>query len=765
MNSWPRSKSAKLLLTLMVLAIATTVHRALYSKLGVGVPFLFYYPAVVISGWLGGLWFGLLATVSAAVLAGYFFIPPESSMAISDPQSVLRLAIFLLSGILISFLSESLHQTGLQSFASETREKEQRERLHVILSSIGDAVIATDRFGRIEFMNGIAQTLTGWGQRDAVGKPLDEIFKIVNEETRENVDNPALLAMKQGVTFGLSNHTLLISRDGHEIPIDDSGAPVKASDGSIVGAVLIFRDISERRRDEHARTMLSYIVQSSDDAIISKSLEGIITSWNSAAERMFGWTSDEAVGKPITIVIPPDRLHEEKGILERLRRGERIDHFETIRISKDGRLMNISLTVSPIRDSTGRIIGASKIARDITQQKMAEQERTELLRREQAALAQSEAANLTKDQFLATASHELRTPLNAIFGWVRLLSTGTLDASGVTRAIETIEQSARAQARLIDDLLDVSRIASGKLQLNFELLDLGKIIRDAIETIRPIAVTKSIEIVTVVDRAAAMMTGDSTRLQQVIWNLLSNALKFTQNGGKVEVRLEKVDSQAQITVSDTGIGISEQFLPYLFEPFRQADGKDTRRHGGLGLGLAIVRHLVEMHGGTIVASSSGEGHGATFVVRLPLKAVAVHVLEQREKQASLPQLDKVKALVVDDEASARELMSAVLQKCGAEVVAVGSVPEALSAIVEWQPNVVVSDIAMPDQSGYDLITKIRALKPEQGGNIPAVAVTAYTKMEDRMKALAAGFQSHVAKPVEPGELALVVASLLHMEKQ
>lgn len=767
-----RSNLLKLFITVAIVGGATLIHLLLERSLGSGVPFILYYPAVVLSAWSGGLRFGILSVLLSAIVSSIFFIDPQHALGISDPAGPVRLAVFIISGILISLLAEDLHKESKKSHVSETLEKDEREKLQVILSSIGDGVIATDAEGRVVFMNRVAESLTRWTEEEATGKNLAEVCRIINEETRVPVNNPALLAMKEGISFGLANHSVLVRKDGTEIPIDDSGAPIRNSHGKTIGAVLIFRDITDRRRDEQTRALLSYIVQSSDDAIIGKNLEGIVSSWNAAAERMFGWTAIEAIGRPITIIIPEDRLREEKDILERLRRGERIDHFETTRVAKDGRKIDLSLTISPIRDSNGRIIGASKIARDITELKRAAEERVRLLQREKAARTEAEAANRTKDEFLATVSHELRTPLNAILGWVRLLSAGALEPSAVTRAIETIEQSAKAQSRLIDDLLDVSRITSGKLQLNFEPVDIVRIIEATLDTMRPVAETKSIHIVSKLNPPAGIIVGDSTRLQQVIWNLVSNAVKFTPIGGRIEVRLDRTDSEAEISVEDTGIGISPEFLPHLFEAFRQADGKDTRRHGGLGLGLAIVRHLVEMHGGTASAKSRGEGRGSTFIVRLPIKAAQVRAGDQLPEPArprmvaeQLPRLHRVRALVVDDEASARDIVTAVLKQCGAEVTAVSSAAEALSALTQWQPNVLVSDIAMPEQNGYELISKIRTLKPQEGGNIPAVALTAYAKADDRLKALAAGFQSHLAKPFEPGELALVVANLVQLDKQ
>jgi PAS domain S-box-containing protein len=499
-------------------------------------------------------------------------------------------------------------------------------------------------------MNSVTESLTGWNRREAIGRPLEEIFKIVNAQTRQPTENPVARVLREGAVVGLANHTRLIARGGAEIPIDDSAAPIKSA-GGLVGVVMVFRDVTQRHQ--------------------------------------------------------------------------------------------------------------------------AEEERERLLAREKAARAEAESANRAKDEFLATVSHELRTPLNAILGWSRLLRIGQLDARAAGNAIEIVENNAKAQAQLIEDLLDVSRIISGKLRINYEQVNLVTVIEAALETARPAAQAKSIRLSAELNSTAGAVMGDATRLQQVIWNLLSNAVKFTPKDGRVEIRLERDDSHAQITVGDTGQGISPEFLPHVFDRFQQADSKDTRRHGGLGLGLAIVRHLVEMHGGAVKADSPGEGQGATFTVRLPLKTSQTEAGKIVEEQAAnssplldrLPALDGVDVLAVDDEASAREIITAVLTQCGATVTAVASAADAITALAQSRPDVLVSDIGMPDENGYELIGKVRRLKPEQGGNIPAVALTAYARTEDRMRALAAGFQSHVPKPVEPAELALVVASLMHGKRE
>jgi PAS domain S-box-containing protein len=832
---------------------------------------------------------------------------------------------------------------------------------------------------------------------------------------------------------------------------------------------------------ELAPYWLSSLIESADDAIISKTLDGIITSWNKGAERIFGYVAEEVLGKPITIIIPPDHLQEEPAILARLRAGERVEHFETVRMRKDGQLLAISLTVSPIKGANGQIVGASKIARDITEQvqgqralaeatqrlklalaaahlgdwiwdastnlvtlsdtaaeifgvpsglKMTREELHKLLEPEdgdraraiteaalanhtdyeieyrlnrpdnsdawisakgrgiydqngsvigqlgfvqdismrkrneqtlreqaealkilnevvkvisaeldlhktvqavtdaatgltgaqygsffynvlneegssymlftlagaprelfdhlpmpratdlfgptfrgegvvrignvrldprygknspyygmpddhlpvtsylavpvvsrscevlgglffghpdpdafterdemvvaglaaQAAVAmdnarlyeaakraradaeraaadkerlfrQAEESSRLKEEFLATISHELRTPLSAILGWARMLRMGQLSEENAAKALDTIERNARAQAQLVDDLLDVSRIITGKLRMNVQPADPNSFIEAAVEAVKPAADAKGVRIHKVIDTGLISIPGDPVRLQQVVWNLLSNAIKFTPRGGHVQIRSERVNSHLEIVVSDTGQGIAPDFLPHVFDRFRQADQKTSRHHGGMGLGLAIVRHLVEMHGGTVHANSKGEGHGSTFTVMLPITPVyqvdpsgaRVHPAARDLLPADdncTDRLDGIRILVVDDEADTRELLREGLQYCGAKVSVAANAAEALDALTTTSPDVLISDIGMPGVDGYDLIRQVRELPRERGGTIPAIALTAYTRTEDRLQSLRAGYDMHVPKPVELAELVAVAATVV-----
>ncbi|HEX7295535.1 MAG TPA: PAS domain S-box protein, partial [Pyrinomonadaceae bacterium] len=557
--------------------------------------------------------------------------------------------------------------------------------------------------------------------------------------------------------------------------------PHKDKSGAVVGWMASITDLTDRRRAEEAQRKtqnelhevrrrtekdlqhLASIVENTDDVIVGRDLEGFITSWNAAAERLFGYTAAEMIGQPLTILSPPDRQKEDPEILARLRRGERLEHFETVRRAKDGRLIEVSITTSPIRDAGGRVIGFSKIARDITDQKKAEAERDALLKSEHAARAQAEDANRVKDEFLAVLSHELRTPLNAILGWANLLRTGKLDSQNVERALEIVERNATAQSKLIEGVLDVSRIVSGKLQLDIRPLQLSTIIESAVDSVRPMADAKNMKLrVNNGFESEPLVNGDSSRLQQVVWNLLSNAVKFSPAGGEIEVSLQRVDSSVEIVVEDHGQGIPSEFLPHVFDRFRQQDSTTTRKHGGLGLGLAIVRHLVELHGGIVIAESEGAGKGATFRVRLKAITKEAESLS-RGRTGQLPSIDPkaaltgLKILVVDDHEDGREVLAEMLSMCDAEVKVAASANEAISTIGEWRPQVIVSDISMPDVDGYAFIRQLRQIESHR--DIPAIAVTAHALAEDRERALAAGFQNHLAKPIQLTELALSIATI------
>jgi PAS domain S-box-containing protein len=437
--------------------------------------------------------------------------------------------------------------------------------------------------------------------------------------------------------------------------------------------------------------------------------------------------------------------------------------------------MQQTARISPLIAEDGRVIGTMTVIEDVTERVTREAElqaqvdaRTQTLAREKAARQEAEEANRLKDEFLATVSHELRTPLTAILGWSNMLLAGRLKGEAHDHALEIIHRNAQSQNQLISDLLDVSRIISGKLRLDLRTVELPAIIEAAVEATRPAAEAKGVRLTTALDPHSGPINGDADRLQQVVWNLLTNAIKFTPEEGEVLVKLESADSRVEITVRDSGIGVPAEFLPHIFERFRQADPGTNRIHGGMGLGLSIVRQLVELHGGTVKAESKGEGKGTTFTVSLPfvnfrrgsgraerLPAGAVGHAEIN----CPPSLQGLRVLAVDDEADTREMIRAVLEHCKMEVITAASASDALEAIVQLRPDILISDLGMPGEDGYALIAKVRALPAERGGHIPAAALTAYVRGEDRVKVLRSGFQLHVSKPLEPNELVAVVANL------
>ncbi len=870
----------------------------------------------------------------------------------------------------------------------------------VTLASIGDAVLTTDTEGRVTFVNRVAVELTGWSPDAAVGRPVDEVFRIVEEATRRPVESPVARVLREGVVVGLANHTVLVARDGRDIPVDDSGAPIVDERGAVIGVVLVFHDVSERRRLQHelaallsrehaarvsaeaaerraefldeATTLLSSsldyettlgtlsrlavprladlcavdmvdeqgelrrlavshvdpekadlarrmrdrhgfaassltleAVRSGKAQFVPQVTEAHLAAASHGPEHLAMY---RALGVSSAIVVPLAARGRVLGVITLVtsESGRRYDHgdlalaqdlayraalavdnakllreaerrrreaeiltelvrsinaateLDTIlkRVAEGGReLCGSDLCAIALRDaesgemvfryragtlyrSDGRFVAVPgrgvgglvlvsgrpersadiqadpRLDPDATYVAAVTEERlvsamavpirlegsiegllyvnnrtarsftdhdeavlvqladhaavaitnARVLADARTARTMAEAASRAKDEFLATMSHELRTPLTSILGWSRMLGTGTLDSASSARALDAIERNARAQAQLVEDLLDVSRIITGKLRLDVRPVDLVAVIEAAIDSVRPAAQAKAIRLVSTLDPRAGVVAGDSDRLQQIAWNLLSNAIKYTPRDGRVDVGLEPGEHAAVMTVRDTGQGIAPAFLPYVFERFRQGQPPPGGQPRGLGLGLAIVRHLVELHGGTVEAASDGEGRGATFTVTIPTVPVAPHAAPATGHRPlavrDLPSLADVTVLVVDDDLDTRELLRAILSQCGAAVVSAASAGEALAFLAHGRADVLVSDLAMPGDDGLALMRKIRAGADGVAARIPAIALTAYARAQDRTAALLSGFQAHVPKPTDPHELTVVIATLL-----
>lgn len=532
-----------------------------------------------------------------------------------------------------------------------------------------------------------------------------------------------------------------------------------------IKALLRMREAEEARRETEQRYELLFESSSLPTWICDlESFEFLAV--NQAAVRQYGYSREEFLAMSIRDIQLVEDVSAKESYVSRIPDAV-ANASEWRHKTKNGTIIVVEVIWHELLYGGRR--AALVLANDITGRKRAEEGREQLLDKEQKAREEAEAANHAKDEFLATVSHELRAPLNAMLGWAQILRSTRVDDKTLAHAIEIIERSARTQSRLIEDLLDTARIVSGKLRLDIQPVDLTSLIENAVEVLRPASEAKQIDIQLKLSAGREVITGDPDRLQQVVWNLLSNAIKFTPKGGRAEVRLERVDPHVRMTVSDTGRGISPEYLPFIFDRFHQADSSSTRRSTGLGLGLSLVRHLVELHGGSVYARSPGEGQGASFIINLPLRAVLPQANDGERPVfggvgvLGAPSLEGVWALVVDDEDDARELVATLLQQCGASVTAVASAHEALAVLAADEhgrrPDVVVSDVSMPEVDGYELMRRVRELPPEMGGRIPAVALTAFGRSVDRIRALSAGFQMHMPKPVEPAELATVVASL------
>ncbi|RKH82591.1 PAS domain S-box protein [Corallococcus sp. AB032C] len=663
-------------------------------------------------------------------------------------------------------LTQAVIPFAFDSAERHHAEVEDRERFFQLSP---DMFCVAGLDGYFKRVNTYFVSVLGWSEAELYQRPFMELVHPDDQaSTREEMRK-----LSHGIpTLRFQNR--FRTRDGRYRWLAWASRPVLEL-GLIYAAA---RDITEQKTVAQEREQLLEAVRDSEARFRNMAdhapvmlwvtdVQGATTYMNRGWYAFTGQTEATGLGFGWLDAIHPDDLEQTQRTFTESNTARRPFRLDYRLRGTDGHYRWAVDTGSPRFDADGHFLGYIGSVIDISDRKQSEVEREALLARESAARHEAEEANQLKDEFLATISHELRTPLTAILGWVQLLRTGNLPAPRQERALETIERNARAQGELIEDLLDVSRIVSGKLKLDVSPVDLSAVVQQALESVRPAADARHIDVRATVDTTSSVM-GDPHRLQQVAWNLLSNAVKFTPKGGHVRLVVSRRDSIVELSVEDTGQGISEAFLPHVFERFRQADGGSTRKTGGLGLGLAIVRHIVEMHGGTVSAASDGEGRGATFTVRLPLSVTQWRdptmppspkppVAERMPSPP--PELGGVRVLVVDDEEDARELLRTLLEDSGAHVVTAGSALEGLQVLQAEHPDVLVSDIGMPVTDGYGFIERVRALSAEKGGHTPAVAITAYARSEDRTRVLRAGFQSHVPKPVEPGELLAVIASL------
>ena len=846
----------------VALAAAILLRLALDPWLGNTVPFITLFGAVAAAVWLGGRYPAIVVAILGYVTGNYLFMEPRWRLGF-DFGNLVALAAFVFTCSLIIGFGEAMRR-------AQVRANERRELLRVTLYSIGDAVVTTDVNGRVASMNGVAESLTGWTQTEALRQPLEQVFRIVNEDTRQPVENPAIKALREGTVVGLANHTVLLRKDGGECPIDDSAAPITDEHGLVSGCVLIFRDVTEQRRLQrerasqlHTARVLASIVESSDDAIISKSLDGVIQSWNAAAERLFGHTAEHAIGRHISLIIPPERIAEEDEIISSLKAGKPIEHYETERLRSDGRRIFVSLTISPINDEAGQVVGASKIVRDVTDRKLAEAERQKFVTLvetstdfigmsdlegmpfyvnraglEMVGLKNLDEARRTpvasffypedqqrvmneffpavresghgeidirfrhfqtgearwmaykvltlpdesgkpigyatvsqdvterrqlednlrkladdlseadrrKNEFVAMLAHELRNPLAPISNAARALRLGARDEQAVRAAAELLERQVGQMSRLVDDLLDMSRITRGRIELRRDRVELAPIVDQAVEAVRAQYPSMNHELSVTMPTQPVYLHADPARLSQVIANLLNNACKFTDRGGRISLRIDtdQEDGHVVVRVRDNGIGIPPEHLPRLFEMFAQVDTSLERSRDGLGIGLTLVKTLVELHGGTVSAHSEGVGRGSEFAIRLPVAAAVAGT--DRQSGGRHDDVDVTPRADRRRQSRRRRVAGDALEFGGHQTHIAHDGKQAIEAADRLRPDAVLLDIGLPRMNGYEVCRHIRS--EPWGKGVMIIALTGWGQDEDRQRSTEAGFDAHLVKPVD-----------------
>ena len=660
----------------------------------------------------------------------------------------------------------------------ELRQSEQRFKL--LVESVREyAIFMLDPGGHVLTWNAGAERFKGYRAHDIIGQHFSRFYP------QEALDRglPAQELRIASETGVFEDEGWRVRKDGSLFWANVVITAMRDAQGELVGFSKITRDLTQRRAheedlrrsEERFRLLIEGV---SEYAIFMLDANGRVATWNSGAERIKGYTATEIIGQHFSTFYPEEARasgwpeHELQVAAEK---GSFVDNGWRLR--KDGTTFWANVTITALRDDTGHLLGYAKLTRDMTETKRVEamefvnQQREEMLDAERSARMAAQRSTRLKDEFLATLSHELRTPLSAILGWTQvLLKEGTPKGPDLQkRAIDVIDRNARAQVKLIDDLLDLSRIMTGKLRLDLHQISFASVVEAAVDSAMPSAAAKDIRLKAILGANRDVVSADGARLQQVVWNLLTNAIKFTPKGGQIQVLLQRVNSHLELSVSDTGIGIPASYLPQVFDRFSQKDSSTTRAFGGLGLGLAICKQLVELHGGSIKAASQGEGKGATFSVQLPLSIIQlddessprIHPTAETSprENLSIPRLDGVHIFIVDDEPDARDLLRTVLEDQGAEVTSFGSAQDALTALQTKKPTVLICDIGMPKIDGYQLIRTLRA-EESRSDRIPALALTAFARAEDRKRSLVAGYQAHLAKPFDVGELILVVADLV-----
>ncbi len=763
---------------------AALLLTALFWSIFQTIPSPLFYISIALSAWRFGRITGYFASFLSAFALNYFLFSSQFQFDFSR-DGLIRSGLVLAVGLTFSWLITIHKKSELEKSRLNAEIENQRKRLSDIISSVPGVV--WEAWGqpdknsqKIDFVSDYVEKMVGYTVGEWLATP-NFWLTIVHPDDKEAAARRSEEHFSRG---GADTNTFRwIKKDGSEIWVESHSIVVTDEAGNPVGMRGVTLDITERKQAEEAvkisEKRFRKLVEQSPISTQIFAPEGTTILTNTAWEKLWGVTLADLPGYNIL----EDEQLVERGIMPYIKKA-----FEGTPTAippvpyypDRGEFINqprwVEAFIYPVKDEQNHVHEVVLIHEDITARKEIESERELILEREQAARLKAEEANRIKDEFLATLSHELRTPLTAILGWSQMLSNNSLDEETVKYAVQVIERNARNQSQLINDILEVSRIITGKLRVVVKPVDLKSVIEAAIEAVQISADLKNINITFKYDKQIRTIKGDADRLQQVFWNLLSNAIKFTPAGGNVKIKAEKSETHIRVSVSDNGKGIEPEFLPYVFDRFRQADGSSTRQHGGLGLGLSIVRHLIEIHGGQVSAESEGAGKGATFIVELPLHFEIAPTLESEnefsqetaqnfliENKKELP-LNDCRVLLVEDDADSLEFVAFLLKQCGASVTAAASSSDALEILKTKRFDVLISDIGMPDENGLELIRKVRNLGAENGGLTPAIALTAYASNKDRLEALEAGFQAHLAKPVDKETLIVAVSSLIEGQK-
>ncbi len=724
---------------------------------------LIFLGTVLAAGIVGGWKFGVAATSLGVVSATLFFSPPYLRLAASSSVELLRLVSFAAFGLILSAVCELLQrawrkiedrQRRLEEEVSERRraqiaERTRADELMTTLASIGDGVISTDSESRVTFLNPVAEELVGWKNEQAAGRMLSEIFQIVNEVTRQPVENPALRALKSKSIVGLANHTILISRDGTERPIDDSAAPIRDAFGKVTGSVLVFRDVGERQRADRAlqdsERRYRAIGESIDYGVWVCDPAGRNLYASESFLRLVGLTQEECSEFGWGSVLHPDEAEATIAAWKHcVRHGDRWDREHVFK-GVDGTWHHVLARGVPVRNETGEITSWVGINLDISRLKQVE--------------AELKDADRRKDEFLATLAHELRNPLAPIGNSLQILKSPELDQATAQRTRGMMERQVQHLVRLVDDLLDVSRVMRGKIELRTEAVELATVVGRAVETAQPLVDAHGHRLEVVIPPEPMRLCVDPVRIAQVLGNLLTNSAKYTERNGHIRLTVRKDGDQAVFSVRDNGIGIAPDMLSQIFELFVQADYSSTKSQGGLGIGLTLVKNLVEMHGGSVEASSPGLGRGSEFTIRLPLVNDApVPLPKAKPVEATRTTAEaRLQLLVVDDNRDAAISLAMLLRLQGHEVRVAYSGAAALEAVTDFIPDLVLLDIGMPGMDGYEVSRRLRGTPGLE--KTVLTALTGWSQVEDRRRTEDAGFDHHLVKPLEPAALEKLLADL------